>query len=488
MGLLTMNLCLTLLWASSALLPVETVSSSAPVPQTGSTSSTAEPSHATAQLNTSRVPRDESQAQIATRGPTPQTNATAEAAAPHTTERQEAPVSSAGYGSNVSTAAGGRSHVFTPAAMATPSQTTAEPERTASTVATTTPALRSSAASAAMATPSRSETTAEPERTASTVATTTPALRSSAASSASAAAATLSHNETTAGEAEPERTASTRAMLRSSTAAAASTPEAASTTGPGATSNVSSTSSSHPPTHPPPSTQSFISPSASTGSTNTTNRTVEPLPAFNPAVTKPETASTAAGPPSPPQPVSGTHTPTSASRPPATTGSGSGSSSDAPSPSHSTASSSSTAGVFIRPVSRLLPVFSTKAAAATAAAPRTSQSPSGTAVQTCSSRGLVTQCLIIIASLAALATVFMVSTIVLCAKASARKSRVKRPAEETEMMCISALLPERNHAYTRQHNPVSNGVLVLPMGTDSDDDMGDNLTLSSFLPDNERTV
>lgn len=82
----------------------------------------------------------------------------------------------------------------------------------------------------------------------------------------------------------------------------------------------------------------------------------------------------------------------------------------------------------------------------------------------------------------------MVSTIVLCAKVSVRKKAVKKTEQETEMMCISALLPERNYTYTRQHNPVSNGVLVLPMGGDSDDDLGDNLTLSSFLPENERSV
>lgn len=56
------------------------------------------------------------------------------------------------------------------------------------------------------------------------------------------------------------------------------------------------------------------------------------------------------------------------------------------------------------------------------------------------------------------------------------------------MMCISALLPERSYNYTRQHNPVPNGVLVMPRAEDSDDEVGDNLTLSSFLPENDRYV
>lgn len=95
-----------------------------------------------------------------------------------------------------------------------------------------------------------------------------------------------------------------------------------------------------------------------------------------------------------------------------------------------------------------------------------------------------------IAALAAVATAFMVATVVLCARLSSRsykyKVKVKKPSQETEMMCISSLLPELNYSYSRQRNPVANGVLVIPSGRDSDEDMGDNLTLSSFLPENER--
>lgn len=98
------------------------------------------------------------------------------------------------------------------------------------------------------------------------------------------------------------------------------------------------------------------------------------------------------------------------------------------------------------------------------------------------------QCLIVITSLAVLATIFMVSTIVLCAKLSERKYKVKKPEQDTEMMCISSLLPEKNYSYTRQRNHVPNGVLVIHSGLDSEDDAGDNLTLSSFLPENDRFV
>lgn len=78
----------------------------------------------------------------------------------------------------------------------------------------------------------------------------------------------------------------------------------------------------------------------------------------------------------------------------------------------------------------------------------------------------------------------------LCARLSSRsykyKVKVKKAPQETEMMCISSLLPEINYSYSRQRNPVTNGVLVIPSGRDSDEDTGDNLTLSSFLPENER--
>lgn len=115
-----------------------------------------------------------------------------------------------------------------------------------------------------------------------------------------------------------------------------------------------------------------------------------------------------------------------------------------------------------------------------------------TEAQPCSSIGVVKQCLIVIAGLAVVATIFIISTIVLCTKLSSRKYKLKRQQQGTEMMCISSLLPERsNHRpvrYTRQRSPVPNGVLVIHNCDDSDDEAGDNVTLSSFLPENDRYV
>lgn len=80
----------------------------------------------------------------------------------------------------------------------------------------------------------------------------------------------------------------------------------------------------------------------------------------------------------------------------------------------------------------------------------------------------------------------------LCAKLSSRsykyKVKVKKPSQETEMMCISSLLPEITYSYSRQRSPVANGVLVIPSGRDSDEDTEDNLTLRSFLPENEHVL
>uniref|UniRef100_A0A3P9P7C5 P-selectin glycoprotein ligand 1 n=1 Tax=Poecilia reticulata TaxID=8081 RepID=A0A3P9P7C5_POERE len=151
--------------------------------------------------------------------------------------------------------------------------------------------------------------------------------------------------------------------------------------------------------------------------------------------------------------------------------------------SNTTANSTSPAGTFIPHI-----VGST-----TPSTPSTTKAPcepskdsSSSNVLPCSTRGVEKQCLIVIAVLAIVATVFIVSTIVLCIKLSERKYKVRKPQQDTEMMCISSLLPDKSHTYTRQRNPVSNGVLVYPAGGDSDEEGGDNLTLSSFLPENDR--
>uniref|UniRef100_A0AAY4BCT4 P-selectin glycoprotein ligand 1 n=1 Tax=Denticeps clupeoides TaxID=299321 RepID=A0AAY4BCT4_9TELE len=100
--------------------------------------------------------------------------------------------------------------------------------------------------------------------------------------------------------------------------------------------------------------------------------------------------------------------------------------------------------------------------------------------------GLVSQCLIAIASLAGLATVFMVCSIVLCTKISTLRHRYRLMADQqgTEMVRMSAWLPDGDGPHGRPKIPKSNGALIPIL--DGDSDCGDSLTLNSFLPDNER--
>ncbi|KAJ8415255.1 hypothetical protein AAFF_G00422350 [Aldrovandia affinis] len=98
--------------------------------------------------------------------------------------------------------------------------------------------------------------------------------------------------------------------------------------------------------------------------------------------------------------------------------------------------------------------------------------------------GLVGQCLIAIASLAAVATIFIVSTIILCTKLSSSKYRYKmNQTYGTEMVCISSLLPDGNGTHARPRNPKCNGALI----PNIEDSEGDDLTLHSFLPEMDRT-
>lgn len=264
-----------------------------------------------------------------------------------------------------------------------------------------------------------------------------------------------------------------------------SSPQPTSIIKPEVTSHLSSTFSSH------ESTQIFKRnlniPSASTAATMTTNPTSEAAPVFNPtsmpgATT--ETSKTRTELPS-------TSHPFSATTVLASTGARESSSmpTSVPTDPPSSTVSNSSVGVLIPRNTKKPPVPTFIPTPATTAAPRhITKSPSSTETQPCSTRSLARNCLIVIAVLAALATIFMVSTIVLCTKLSAKKHRAKKSQQDTEMMCISALLKEPSYTYTRQRNPVRNGVLVIPGGGDSDDDLGDNLTLSSFLPENDRYV
>ncbi|XP_035291793.1 P-selectin glycoprotein ligand 1 [Anguilla anguilla] len=98
--------------------------------------------------------------------------------------------------------------------------------------------------------------------------------------------------------------------------------------------------------------------------------------------------------------------------------------------------------------------------------------------------GLVSQCLIAIATLAGVATIFIVSTTVLCTKLSSAKYRYRmdRVAYGTEMVCISSLLPDGNGPHSAPRRPRSNGALLPNL----EDDEGDDLTLHSFLPETDR--
>ncbi|XP_062409529.1 P-selectin glycoprotein ligand 1 [Sardina pilchardus] len=118
--------------------------------------------------------------------------------------------------------------------------------------------------------------------------------------------------------------------------------------------------------------------------------------------------------------------------------------------------------------------------------PRKSDCPLQTAAPGQKQQGLVSNCLIAIASLAGLATFFMVCSIVLCTKLSAANHRYRyrlrsSGGEGTEMVCISALLPDGEGLVVRPKTPKSNGALI--PNTDADSDCEDNLTLNSFLPD-----
>lgn len=96
--------------------------------------------------------------------------------------------------------------------------------------------------------------------------------------------------------------------------------------------------------------------------------------------------------------------------------------------------------------------------------------------------GLVGTCLIAIASLAALAIIFIMTTIILATKLAGSRYRHRASLlHDTEMVCISALLNDSDHPIPTPKHPKSNGALI-PITEDED---GDDLTLNSFLPDTE---
>ncbi|TRY71313.1 hypothetical protein DNTS_002250 [Danionella cerebrum] len=96
---------------------------------------------------------------------------------------------------------------------------------------------------------------------------------------------------------------------------------------------------------------------------------------------------------------------------------------------------------------------------------------------------LVSRCLIAIASMAALTTIFIMSTICLATQLSGYKYRHKAHLlQETEMVCISDLVNDSEHPVPKpRRHPKSNGALI-------PEAEGDNLTLNSFLPETEGTL
>lgn len=302
--------------------------------------------------------------------------------------------------------------------------------------------------------------------------------------------------------AETAAPATTSAVMSASHAASSETaarfsPQPVSTTESEVTATLSSSTSSDHLTQAPHYIHTLSTTSATTSTNQTTNHTTEAAPVFHstslPLTTK--EATTITQPPSTSQPISLTQTHASESKVPDTTGTRS-IITESPTTPVSTDSAASTtpfstspAGGGIPRVPKGLSNITTKATTTATSAPcDVSHNLATTEGQTCSVRGVVNHCLIIIAALAGLATIFLVSTIVLCTKLSGKKYKVRKAQRGTEMMCISSLLPERNQPYTRQRNPIHNGVLVIPTCGDSDDDGGDNLTLSSFLPENDRIV
>lgn len=123
--------------------------------------------------------------------------------------------------------------------------------------------------------------------------------------------------------------------------------------------------------------------------------------------------------------------------------------------------------------------------------PKKSDCPLQTAIPGHKQQGLVSNCLIAIASLAGLATFFMVCSIILCTKLSNVKHRYRYQlrscsGEGTEMVCISSLLPDGEGMVVRPKTPKSNGALIPITDADGDSDYADNLTLNSFLQDGDR--
>ncbi|XP_078410508.1 P-selectin glycoprotein ligand 1 [Cetorhinus maximus] len=107
-----------------------------------------------------------------------------------------------------------------------------------------------------------------------------------------------------------------------------------------------------------------------------------------------------------------------------------------------------------------------------------------TAQVTAKKISLVAQCLIAIAILAGVCTIFVICTVVLCTKLSTQRQnyRVNR-TNGTELICISALLPEDERKLRRKMRPkrLRDHLKETAVGQNSDSDDDDDLTLHSFV-------
>lgn len=106
--------------------------------------------------------------------------------------------------------------------------------------------------------------------------------------------------------------------------------------------------------------------------------------------------------------------------------------------------------------------------------------PAGTAVPWEPS-GVMSKCLLAILLLGLVAATFLVCTGVLGALLWRRARTGQRQFSRTEMVCISSLLPDAEAAAGPRPVPARRHKLLVPDGSSEPD--GDNLTLSSFLPE-----
>ncbi|XP_053815832.1 P-selectin glycoprotein ligand 1 [Vidua chalybeata] len=95
--------------------------------------------------------------------------------------------------------------------------------------------------------------------------------------------------------------------------------------------------------------------------------------------------------------------------------------------------------------------------------------------------GVISKCLLAILLLGLVAATFLVCTGVLGTLLWRRARMGQRRFSPTEMVCISSLLPDAEAAAGPRPVPARRHKLLLPDGSSEPD--GDNLTLSSFLPE-----